>query len=317
MSLRLFVFSIFQFIGASAFGQTCCSAGAPVSAFLEIAEANEKSISIQLNYEYKSINLLVDNNNRLENDQRSRYGQNLSIKLDYTFNTKWAFSVVLPFVYHSRNTFSENQNSFGVGDLSVLTQYKIFSNETDKLSVSAGIKLPVGITNHQGSSQIILSPDMQSGSGSYDFLMGTSYSKSDFLTSFLSTNLSFIYRKNGNNDHFGKRGNFEGRSFAFGDEFVAVTGLNYLKTLKIGFLIPDLSLKMRWSTANLEQNINASNSGGNWLSLPLGISFVPDETKSIRIYSEIPIYQNLNGLQITTDYIIGVQFRYNGKGNKY
>ena len=317
MTVRFIILVIVLLNAFSAAGQTCCSAGAPVSAFLEISDANEKSMSIQLNYEYKSINLLVDNNNRLENDQRSRYGQNVSLKLDYILNSKWAFSALLPFVHHSRNTLSEGQNSFGIGDLSLLSQYKLYSNSLHKINVSAGIKIPIGTTSNKGSSQIFLSPDMQSGSGSFDFLTRASYSKTDFIIPFLSSNVSVIYRKNGTNKTFGSTDGFEGRSFAFGDEFTSIFGLRYLKTFSAGFFIPDASLKLRWGSPNVEQNVVSPNSGGRWLSIPLGFSFVPDDTKSVRLYTEIPIHQNLDGLQITTDYLIGIQFTYNRKGNKY
>ena len=303
--------------GISAIGQTCCSAGAPVSAFLEIVQAKEKSMSIQLNYEYKSINLLIDNNDRLENDQRTRYGQNVSFKLDYTLNSKWAFSALIPFVHHSRNTLSENQNSYGIGDLSLLTQYNLISNELHNVNISSGVKFPVGLTSHKGPSQIFLSPDMQSGSGSFDYLVRASYSKSDFIIPFMSSLVSLVYRKNGTNESFGSSDGFAGRRFAFGDELVSVFGLRYLKTFEAGFFIPDLSLKIRWSKSNIEQGVDSPNSGGKWVSIPLGFSFVPDETKSIRVYTEIPVYQDLEGLQITTDFLIGVQFIYNRKGNKF
>ena len=271
-------------------------------------------MSFQLNYEYKSINLLVDNNMRIENDQRSRYGQNASLKFDYTLNGKWAFSAVLPFIHHSRNTFSENQNSFGIGDLSVLSQYTLYSNAKHNFNVSAGVKLPVGITSNKGPSQIFLSPDMQSGSGSFDLLFRTSYTRSDFIFPFLSSNVSFTYRKNGTNESFGSRDGFDGRSFAFGDEFTSIYSLRYLKTFSAGFFIPDVSIKLRWGSPNVEQNVASPNSGGRWLSIPLGFTFVPDESKSIRLYTEIPIHQNLDGLQITTDFVIGIQFTYNRTG---
>ena len=317
MCKRILALLLFLCVGMYSFAQTCCSAGAPVSTFLDIANANEKSLSFQLNYEYKSINLLVDNNTRLENDPRTRSGQSLSFKMDYTLNSKWAFSAILPLVHHSRSTLSEQQKSTGIGDLSLLAQYSIYSSPIHNLNVSGGIKLPTGVTSHKTDSQIFISPDMQSGSGSIDFLLRASYSKSDFLMSFLTATISTIYRKNGTNNGFGSVDNFAGRSFAFGDEFTSVFGLRYLKTYDAGFLIPDASLKVRWGGANTEQGSMSSNSGGRWLSLPLGISFVPDESKSIRLYGELPLYQDLEGLQITTDFIIGIQFTYNKLGNKY
>ncbi len=316
MGYKIILFVFFQCIGFEAYAQTCCSAGVPMNSLLEIANSNEKSFSIQANYEYRSINLLVDNNSRLENDPRSRYGQNMSLKLDYILNSKWAVSTSIPFVHHSRNTSSESQNSFGLGDISVLAQYKLFSNETNNINLLAGAELPLGLTSHKGSSQIILSPDMQSGSGSFDFLLGATYSKSDFLTPFLSGFVNASYRWNGTNENFGSRDNFAGRSFAFGDEFVSIAGLRFTHTMKAGFLIPDISLKMRQSESNVEQSVDAPNSGGRWLSLPFGLSFVPNESKSFRVYTELPIYQDLDGLQITTDFTIGIQFIYTKNRNE-
>ncbi|MEM9544332.1 MAG: hypothetical protein AAGA77_00090 [Bacteroidota bacterium] len=290
--------------------QTCCSAGVPISTFMEIASSEKNSFSIQLNHEYRSINWLVDNNTRLENDPRSRYGQNTSLKFDYSLNSKWAFSALIPFVHHSRNTTSESQNSFGLGDLGLLMQYNVLSKSLYSLNVVAGIDLPIGNTSHRGSSQILLSPDMQSGSGSMDFLVGTSYAKTDFLLPFLSHFVIANYRWNGTNDSFGSTANFNGRSFAFGDEFMVVTGFRYMHTLSAGFLIPDAGVRIRWQDPNSEQGADAPNSGGRWLSLPFGLSFVPDKSKSIRLYTELPIYQNLNGLQITTNFTVGIQFIY-------
>ena len=77
-----------------------------------------------------------------------------------------------------------------------------------------------------------------------------------------------------------------------------------------GFYIPDISLRYRKSGRNIEQTTTAPNSGGTWWSLPVGVSYQPDEQKSIRLYAELPIYQKINGLQISTSFTIGAQLRY-------
>lgn len=291
--------------------QTCCSAGAPISTFLEISATKPKTIAVQLTYEYKSINLLVDNSIKLENDPRTRHGQNVGLKLDYALAKKWAVSAILPLVQQARSTVSESQSSTGIGDLSLFTQYQIYSKNDYDINATAGIKVPVGKINHKDASGIFLSPDMQSGSGSFDFLVRASISKENFLLPFLSANISGVYKNNGTNNGFGKTANFNGRSFSFGDEVTLFAGLRFLQVFKAGFFVPDVNLKMRWASANIEQGVDAPNSGGGWLSLPFGFSFLPDDTKSIRLYAELPIYQQLKGLQITTDFTIGIQLNYN------
>ena len=311
MSLRIVFALLFLLSGMHITAQTCCSAGAPVSTFLDISNADEKTYSFQLNYEYNSINLLVDNNQRLENDPRSRSGQSLSWKFDYVLNSKIAFSAILPFVQHARNTTSEEQSSLGIGDLTLLSQYQVLGNPKHNFNVAAGIKIPLGITGHKGRSGIFLSPDMQSGSGSLDYIFRTSYSRSDVLIPFLSMQASVMYRINGTNNHFGSTENFEGRSFAFGDVFTSILNFSYLHTTASAFIIPDIGIKLRRSSPNEELGIDASNSGGRWIQLPIGLSYVPDSQKAIRIYAEIPLTQNLEGLQISTDYILGIQITYN------
>jgi len=304
------------FLGTDLNAQTCCTAGAPVGSYLGIQPASGKTLSLQLNYEYNSINLLVDQNNRIENDPRSRYGQSLSAKIDYAFNNKWAVSTILPFVHQARITRTESESSLGLGDLFFLVQYNLINNTFTTLSASGGIKLPIGKTNHKGNAGIFLSPDMQSGTGSVDYIVRTSFSRSNFLTPFSTGYFNSAFRFNGANEDFGSTPTFTGRNFAFGNESNSQLGLRYLFTTKHGFLSPDLGLKFRWADNNLEQNNDAPNSGGYWISLPLGFSFAPDENKSIALSAEFPIYQNLSGLQISTNFKLGFQVNYTFKNDK-
>ena len=292
------------------YGQTCCSAGASISSSLDITAQDSRTWAVQLGYEYKSINLLINDNQRLTNDPRSRSGQNGSLKVDFALSEHWAFSALLPLVYQERSTISENQNSFGIGDLMLLAQYSLFFGESSKLSFTGGLKTPTGIIDQTGTSNILLSPDMQSGSGSYDYLVRLALIRDDFVIPYLSGFISSTYRNNGINNNFGQTASFPGRRFGFGDEIIIASGLSYLWTTKHGFVSPDLKLRYRRSDPNVEQNTIAPNSGGNWLSLPLGVSFTPGVNSTYRLYTEIPLYQSLTGLQITTDFTVGLQFNY-------
>ncbi len=148
--------------------QTCCNAGAPVSSFYGVQNGADNSWAINLSYEHKSINLLVDQNERLINDPRTRLGQSLSTKVDYVLNPNWSFSAILPLIYQSRKTISTTENSLGIGDLLLISQYSLTLKKNYALGLSAGLKVPLGQRNHRSEASILLSPDMQSGSGSLD-----------------------------------------------------------------------------------------------------------------------------------------------------
>jgi len=297
-TLVIIVSAMFSF---TAFGQTCCTAGMPVGSVLGIA-SDTSSFVLNLRYEYKSINLLVDNNSRLENDPRSRSGQNISLKFDYGLSKAWAFSVIVPFIQQRRQTVSESQRSFGLGDAILLTQYSL-----NRLSLGTGVKLPTGKLSHSADSGLLLSPDMQSGSGSVDYLFRAGFSFPELFVPFLVGNLYSSYRINGVNDDFGSSATFPGRRFGFGNEYIAGFDLDYTLIGNAGFFIPHLGLQFRNTAPNIEQQVEAPNSGGSWLNLFAGLAFSPDSYKTISFFAEIPIYQNLEGLQITTDFGLGLQ----------
>jgi len=308
MRLVVFLIFLFSYLGISA--QTCCTAGAPVSSFYGIQGGVEKTWAINLAYEFKSINLLIDQNDRLVNDPRTRSGQSLSAKVDYILNSNWSFSAILPLVQQTRKTISANENSLGLGDLLFISQYSFLNKNNFSLKFSAGLKVPTGKRNHRSDASIFLSPDMQSGSGSFDWIARINLIKEHFLLPFLTSTFEVSFRDNGINPSFGKTSTFDGRRFGFGDEWVSMLSFNYQWITSQGIFIPDLSLRYRSSTRNIEQNVGAPNSGGTWWSLPFGIAFQPDQKKSIRLYAELPLFQNLNGLQITTNFTAGLQIRY-------
>lgn len=290
--------------------QTCCSAGAPITSSFDILNSDTRSFNFRLDYEYKSVNRLVDNNEVLRNDPRNREGSNLLFKTDFILNKHWSFSALLPYVFQRRATISQEENSNGIGDLTLLAQYSRALKANNRLNFTLGIKLPTGQQFNQDDRGIILSPDMQSGSGTTDFIGRAGWLSSHFLIPNLGAQFNVTYRINSTNNHFGDPGNVGGRKFKFGNETQVAVQFNYLLLVNKWFVLPDLGIRFRQAEPNEEQGIDAPNSGGVWWSLPLGISFQPNTSFNYRIYGEFPFFQDLEGLQITTDYQVGIQFNY-------
>jgi len=291
--------------------QTCCSAGAPISSAIDVMTGDPKALSLQLYYEYKSVNRLVSDNLVLKNDPRSRSGSSLLFKGDYTLSDRWAIGLILPMVSQRRKTVSQTEDATGLGDLTLLSQYSALSDELWQLNLTAGVKIPTGMDLHRDDNEIVLSPDMQSGSGTYDLLFGMGLVKRDLLMPRLTNQTVFSYRHNTTNNHFGDPSKMKGRVFKFGNEAQIATSLSYLLVFEKWFLIPDLGARFRTVKANEEQGLAAPNSGGNWTSLLLGVGIYPSDRYGLRLFSEIPLSQSLFGLQITTDVILGVHLSTN------
>ncbi len=310
MIRKLLIFILSFIVGLQLNAQTCCSAGAPISSSFDIGGASTKSIVFQLGYEYNSVNLLIDNNKKLNNDPRTRNGHNLLFKTDFVLNKNWAFSTFIPLVRQSRTTFSESENATGLGDLVILGQYNHLLTENLNLRYSAGIKFPTGQQYISDVRGVNLSPDMQSGSGTYDFIGRFAVLKSHLIIPNLTNQTSISYRYNTSNPHFGDPEKINGRYFKFGNETQLTSAFSYLFVAKAWFIIPELGFQLRHVAPNQEQQTDAPNSGGYWIRIPLAVQFQPNDQIGFRILAEIPIKQYLEGLQITTDYKVGFQFTY-------
>ncbi len=309
MDFRNFVMLLFFGLGIFELGaQTCCSAGAPITSSFDISGSEIKGFAFRFDYEYNSVNLLIDNNKKLVNDPRTRNGQSFVFKTDFSLNKNWAFSAFLPVVIQNRTTFSEEESATGLGDLTLLGQYTTYLKNNIELKWAGGIKLPTGHQYLQDNRGIVLSPDMQSGTGTLDFIGRMAFVKRHFLIQNLSNQTSISYRYNATNNHFGDQEKIAGRIFKFGNETQLTSAFSYLFVAKKWFIIPELGIQIRHTSPNQEQNADAPNSGGFWLRLPLGVQLKPNDRFSIRLFSEVPIFQNLEGLQITTNYKFGLSF---------
>jgi len=307
--IHLTVFLLIISFCVKTMAQTCCSAGAPLTSSFDVS-SGEKGFTFHLSHEYKSVNLLIDNNQRLTNDPRTRNGQNTLFKVDFNLNDKWAFSAFLPFVTQNRQTISEAQGAFGMGDLTLLSQYTLPTGDNAQLKFAGGVKLPTGNKNIAGDQGIILSPDMQSGTGSYDFIGRIATVHQHLFAKNLSFQAALAYRLNGTNPHFGDPSGNGGRQFKFGDESTLSPTFTYLIFTKSWFIMPEFGLQFRHTAPNREQGVNSPNSGGFWVNAPLGLRLLPNQKLTIRLFGEVPLTRQLQGLQITTDYAAGIHFSY-------
>jgi len=152
---------------------------------------------------------------------------------------------------------------------------------------------------------------MQSGSGTFDFLFATNYTRFHFLTNNLTFSSNVLFRKNTTNNNFGSTNGSGGRDFKFGDEFLVEATLAYQQVWETWFSTPYVNLNYRFATANREQEGTISNnSGGHWVGTQLGVQLAPNDTYNFKIYGQVPFFQALDGTQITTDFEVGVEFNY-------
>ncbi len=310
MTRCLFILIYTFGIGVLGNAQTCCSAGAPLTSGIASLQSNTSELYLLLDLNHTGINRLVESNEVLVNDPRRRFVQNGILSMSYGLSQRFGVGLLVPMVRHNRTISTDIQNSVGLGDIFVNASYALIQNTDWHYSLSAAIKLPTGKIAHTDDRGIFLSPDMQSGTGTIDYLMSMSLGRNRLFGLPLDTRLNFTYRYNTTNPRFGETDFADGRSFRFGNEALIAVHFNYELLLDTWFVIPDLVLEYRNTSANIEQDVEAANSGGSWLSLTAGLYVLATEKFSQRVYVSTPFYQNLKGLQITTNFEVGLQLGY-------
>jgi len=135
---------------------------------------------IGLRYSFRSFNTVLSNNS-------SQYSKDLYQTTELwgglKLNKKFEILAFVPFNINHSTTDDGVKTNNGLGDITVIGNYNIFSNESlcsDSVNFShqlwfgAGVKLPTGKFNVD-TSIIVASANDQAGTGSYDFLITASY----------------------------------------------------------------------------------------------------------------------------------------------
>ncbi len=106
-------------------------------------------------------------------------------------------------------------------------------------------------------------------------------------------------------------------TYKFGNEFQAIAGIS--EQLLAGRHIFDPSLLLRFRTAgpDLLGGNQLPNTGGKWIYIVPGLVYHPSPDLHVRLAGEIPVYANLQGIQLTTSFRItaGIYYRLSGKKN--
>lgn len=245
---------------------------------------------------------------RKHHDEVRTLNRNLVTALDYSFDPRWAMSVQLPFVtrthshihHHGGAQIHDSWNLDSVGDLRVLARRQLWQQHDSDFGVSAGLKLPTGDYKQANDSGQLAERSLQAGSGTTDAIAGVHYNAllthgDAPLRGFTQAQVQYAL-----DEHKGYRPGYQ---------YSADAGLAY-------------GLNARWS-ALLQLNTQVKgrdrgdegeprDSGGSFVWLSPGASFGLGENYRLYGFVQLPLYQRVNGIQLTADvaYVMGMNVRF-------
>lgn len=230
-----------------------------------------------------------------------------TLGFDYNSET-WGIGVQLPFIDRYHTTFptgpanpANYSNSTDMGDLRVVGKYTGFSPERTS-GLLFGVKLATGADNVSFADGSALDAALQPGTGSTDIILGAfamgQYEKLGWFTQ------ATVQHAVESNQHLGYRP---------GDAYNLNLGIRYAKFGQR--LTPLLQLNMihRNSDSGIGASVAANGTpltGGNLAYLAPGVSVRVGGGLSAYGYVQIPVYQDVKGVQLVASRILSVGLRY-------
>jgi hypothetical protein len=193
-------------------------------------------------------------------------------------------------------------NPNGFTDLWLTGKYRVYRGPIGQFALMGGLKIPTGRWDVKNSAGELVEPSATAGSGSWDFLIGTAYSR--FLTErwTVDTSFQYIFRT-------------EAHGFQLGDRIDAGLATAY-RLFGDAEHYPQLSVfgevNFRYLMKTREQGALDDNTGGGSLFLTPGVRVGITKWCSLTVSSPLPVVQELNGEQLKTAYKItaGLSFSF-------
>jgi hypothetical protein len=261
--------------------------------------------------------------NEYINQDRLYYGSNLSsigavpeahdevstlnlitaFQLQYGISDRLNVGIVVPFIHrehthiHHDEGEEEKWNFSGFGDITISGNYTLIKPTMDKeiyLGITAGLKIPTGVTDAVNDNGEAAEVTIQPGTGSYDELIGIDFryplvtvptaEKNVFSTLPLILGLNYKLAGKGTND------------YKFGNTLLISAGTAYQIT-NYADLTFQINLRNQGYADMGSTGEPRENTGGTWMYISPGLNINLTNNLSLFGIVQLPAYINVHGLQ--------------------
>ncbi len=237
-----------------------------------------------------------------EHDEVRTINRNFLATLDWNIDPDWGVTLKLPIVSRSHNHIfnaddgaggvapeAESWNFTSIGDVQALARYRFYAAKDSNAGLRFGLKLPTG-SIHKSNGTEEAERTLQPGSGSVDSLLGAYYNHHDGALSWFAQGMW-------------QQTISDRDSFRPGTKLSADAGLSYNAT-------PDLSLMLQLNLQHKSRdsgvNAEPKDSGSRTLSISPGLSYRLTPSTQVYGFVQKPLYQYMNGAQLTSDWSAAV-----------
>lgn len=233
-------------------------------------------------------------------DEIRTINRNVVAGFDFTLGPDWALSLQLPFVArdhghihnHHGARIPQSWDVDGLGDARLLTRRSLSRRDNTSWNMLAGVKLPTGDYDQANSAGEVAERTLQPGSGTTDAVVGLHYEttaswRGTAARRFVGVQTQMPLRER---DHYRP-----------GAQYSIDLGVDYaLSQDWKGLLQLNAQIKGRDRGAEAEP----TDSGGSFVWLSPGLSYSVSSGHQLYGFVQLPLYQRVNGIQLTADYAL-------------
>lgn len=289
---------------------SCGSASCPLNSHRYLGEG---FFRLSLSHEYINQDLVYVGSSRsypgairYDHDEVQTINQRTVAQFQVGFSDRLAFTAEAPFVArqhsHILHDISrdrlESWNLNGLGDVVVSAQYALLvprSERSPYLSIVGGVKLPTGLTHLKNGEGEEAEVTVQPGTGSTDGIAGLYFRQIVASVPMFSGKFSSLpviaglsYQLNG----VGTNG------WKFGNTLLAHVGTSYQFSANANFTF-QMNGRFQGFADVGATGEPRENTGGTWIFASPGANIQLSEVFSAFGVFQIPIYQNVHGIQQT------------------
>lgn len=297
---------------------SCGSAFCTVNSNWTAASAMvDSASSFDLRYEYINQKQPRTGSDRIgvgqiphHHDEVSTVNRNLLATYTHSFNADWGMVVTAPVVDRDHLHFHNHHGAqlperwafTELGDARIAARYQLPYLGDPLKPVTAGItfglKLPTGRTNIANTAGDVAERSLQPGTGTTDVVLGGYYhQRRPQQNASWFAQAQYQHALNNHDD------------FRPGDQFGIDIGYRYGLTDRLGALVQaNFLIKQRDSGTQAEP----ADSGGKYASISPGLAYAVTDTLQVYGFFQKPIYQYVNGVQLTADkaIVVGLSSRF-------
>lgn len=239
-------------------------------------------------------------------DEVKTLNNNLVATFDYAVGDRWGVTARLPYVdrehehihHHNGGEIVEQWHLSGIGDAQVTARYALRQDMLGTAGVRFGVKLPTGKYHETNADGDEAERSLQPGSGTTDAIVG------GYMSRALAPNRSSLFAQAALQAPLAQRDEYQP-----GAQITTDLGMRYALGARTTALA-QINMLYKWHDRGAQAE--PEDSGGRYVFFSPGISHGFADRWQVYTYAQLPVYQYVNGIQLTSKWagIVGVTRRF-------